>query len=110
MCRSVQTVKFETLGTSGRDLEPSPAAVGHLGGVGSQWCNRLPQEEDGGPDEGDSEGSCRAMNTTAVKVLAGVVLVVALLLVALVLVVPDLSWAGVLHFMTTSNGPCGDCN
>jgi hypothetical protein len=51
------------------------------------------------------------MNTTAVKVLAGVVLVVALLLVALVLLIPDLSWAGVLHFMTTSNGPnCGDCN
>jgi hypothetical protein len=52
-----------------------------------------------------------AMNTTAVKVLAGVVVVVALVLVALVLLVPDLSWAGVLHFMTTSNGPkCGDCN
>jgi hypothetical protein len=53
---------------------------------------------------------CKAMNTRAVKVLTGVVLVVALLLVALVLVVPDLSWAGVLHFMTTSNGPCGECN
>ena len=50
------------------------------------------------------------MNTRAVKVLTGVVLVVALLQMALVFVVPDLSWAGVLHFMTTSNGPCGDCN
>jgi hypothetical protein len=50
------------------------------------------------------------MNTMAVKVLVGVVLVVALVLVPLVLVVPDFSWAGVLHFMTTSNGPCGDCN
>jgi len=50
------------------------------------------------------------MTSMAVKVLAGVVLVVALLLVALLLLVPDLSWAGVLHFMTTSNGPCGDCN
>jgi hypothetical protein len=78
--------------------------------VGSQWCTRLSQEEEGGPDEGGTEGSCRAVNTKAVKVLAGVVLVVALVLVALVLVVPDLSWAGVLHFMTTSNGPCGDCN
>src|SRR5215212_5444679 len=106
MCRSVQTVKVETLGTSDRDLEPSPAAVGQLGGVGSQWCNRLPQEEDGGPDEGDSEGSCRAMNTTALKVLTGVVVVVALMLVALMLLVPGLSWAGVLHFMTTSNAPC----
>ena len=79
--------------------------------MGSQWCNRLPQKVEGGPDEGGTEGSCRAMNSVAVKVLAGVVLVVALLLVALVLLVPDLSWAGVLHFMTTSNGPnCGDCN
>jgi hypothetical protein len=78
--------------------------------VGSQWCNRLPQEEEGVPDEGGTERSCKAMNTTAVKVLTGVVLVVALILVALVLLVPDLSWAGVLHFMTTSNGPCGDCN
>jgi hypothetical protein len=42
----------------------------------------------------------------AVKVLTGVVLVVAVLLVALVLVVPGLSWADVLHFMTTSNLPC----
>jgi hypothetical protein len=51
------------------------------------------------------------MNTMAVKVLTGVVLVVALVLVALVLLVPDLSWAGVLHFMTTSNAAwCGDCN
>ena len=74
--------------------------------MGSQWCNRLPQEEEGGPDEGGIEGPCRAMNTTAVKVLTGVVVVVALLLVALVLVVPGLSWAGVLHFMTTSNLPC----
>ena len=78
--------------------------------MGSQWCNRLLQEEEGGPDEGGTEGACKAMNTTAVKVLTGVVLVVALILVALVLLVPDLSWAGVLHFMTTSNGPCGDCN
>ena len=78
--------------------------------MGSQWCNRLPQEEEGAPDEGGTEGSCKAMNTTALKVLTGVVLVIALLLVALVLLVPDLSWAGVLHFMTTSNGPCGDCN
>ena len=76
----------------------------------SQWCNRLLQEEEGGPHEGGTEGSCKAMNTTALKVLTGVVLVVALLLVALVLVVPDLSWAGVLRFMTTSNGPCGECN
>jgi hypothetical protein len=79
-------------------------------GVGSQWCNRLPQEDEGGPDEDGTEGSCGSMNTRAVKVLAGVVLVLALMLVALVLLVPDLSWAGVLHFMTTSNGPCGDCN
>jgi len=51
------------------------------------------------------------MNSTALRVLTGVVLVVALLLVAIVLLIPDLSWAGVLHFMTTSNGPnCGDCN
>jgi hypothetical protein len=51
------------------------------------------------------------MNTMAVKVLTGVVLVVALVLVALVLLVPDLSWAGELHFMTTSNAAwCGDCN
>jgi hypothetical protein len=93
-----------------RGFEPSPAEVGHLGGVGSQWCNRLPQEE-GGRDEGGTEGSCRAMNSMAVKVLTGVVLVVALVLVALVLLVPDLSWAGVLHFMTTSNAAwCGDCN
>jgi hypothetical protein len=46
------------------------------------------------------------MNTTAVKVLTGIVLVVALMLVVLMLVVPGLSWAGVLHFMTTSNLPC----
>jgi hypothetical protein len=47
----------------------------------------------------------------ALKVITGVVLVVALLLVALVLLVPALSWADVFHFMTTSNGPnCGDCN
>jgi hypothetical protein len=47
----------------------------------------------------------------ALRVLAGVVLVVAVLLVALVLLVPALSWADVFHFMTTSNGPnCGDCN
>jgi hypothetical protein len=74
--------------------------------VGSQWCTRLSQEEEGGPDEGGTEGSCRAVNAKAVKVLAGVVLVVALLLVALMLVVPCLSWADVLHFMTTSNLPC----
>ena len=78
--------------------------------MGSQWCTRLPQEDEGGPDEGGTEGSWGTMNTTAVKVLTGVALVVALVLVALVLLVPDLSWAGVLHFMTTSNGPCGDCN
>jgi preprotein translocase subunit SecG len=42
----------------------------------------------------------------AMKVLTGVVLVVAVLLVVLVLVVPGLSWADVLHFMTTSNLPC----
>jgi hypothetical protein len=77
--------------------------------VGSQWYNRLLQEE-GGPDEGGTERSRKAMNTTALKVLMGVVLVIALLLVALVLLVPDLSWAGVLHFMTTSNGPCGNCH
>jgi hypothetical protein len=47
------------------------------------------------------------MNTTTLKVLTGVVLVVALMLVLLVLVVPGLSWAGVLNFMTTSNLPCG---
>jgi hypothetical protein len=46
------------------------------------------------------------MNSMAVKVLTGVVLIVTLLLVALVLVVPGLSWADVLHFMTTSNLPC----
>jgi hypothetical protein len=46
------------------------------------------------------------MNSVAVKVLTGVVLVVAVLLVALVLVVPGLSGADVLHFMTTSNLPC----
>ena len=48
------------------------------------------------------------MNSMAVRILTGVVLVVALLLVALILVVPGLSWADVLHFMTTSNlaGPC----
>ena len=46
------------------------------------------------------------MNSMAVKVLTGVVLVVALLLVALMLVVPGLSWADVLAFMTTSNNPC----
>jgi hypothetical protein len=46
------------------------------------------------------------MKSMAVKVLTGVVLVVALLLVALMLVVPGLSWADVLAFMTTSNNPC----
>jgi hypothetical protein len=46
------------------------------------------------------------MNTRAVKVLTGVVLVVALMLLALLLVVPGLSWADVIHFMTTSNLPC----
>jgi hypothetical protein len=66
----------------------------------------VPQEQEGGPDEGCTEGSWRAMNTTTLKVLTGVVLVVALMLVALVLLVPGLSWAGVLHFMTTSNLPC----
>ena len=79
-------------------------------GVGSQWCNRLSNEEEGGSDEGGTEGSCRAMNSMAVRVLAGVVLAGALILVALVLLVPALSWADVLHFMTTSNGPCGNCN
>ena len=46
------------------------------------------------------------MNSMAVKVLTGVVLVVALMLLALMLVVPGLSWADVLNFMTTSNSPC----
>src|SRR5215208_5217870 len=110
MCRSVQPVKVQRLVQADRGVEPSPAEVGHLGGVGSQWCNRLPQEEEGGPDEGGTEGSWRAMSTTTLKVFTGVVLVVALMLVALVLLVPGLSWAGVLHFMTTSNGPCGDCH
>jgi len=68
------------------------------------------EEEEGGPDEGDSEGSCRAMNTTAVKVLTGIVLVVALMLVALVLLVPDLSFANVFGFFTTQpDSPCA-CN
>ena len=46
------------------------------------------------------------MNSMAVRIFTGVVLVVALVLVALILVVPGLSWADVLHFMTTSNLPC----
>ena len=59
--------------------------------MGSQWCNRLSQEEEGIPDEGDTEGSGRAMNAMTVKVLSGFALfflVVALTLVALMLVVP----------------------
>jgi hypothetical protein len=109
MCSIIQTAKVQPLVQADRGLVPPPAAeVGHLGGVRSQWCNRRPQEqEEGGRDEGGTEGSCRAMNSIAVKVLTGVVLVVALLLVALLLVVPGLSWADVLHFMTTSNLPCG---
>jgi hypothetical protein len=74
----------------------------------SQWCNRLSQEGDGGPDESGAEGLCRAMNSMAVRVLTGFVLFVALMLFALVLAVPGLSWADVLHFMTTPNSaaPC----
>ena len=66
-----------------------------------------PQEEEaeGGPNEGDIEGSCRAMNTMAVKVLTGFVLVVALMLVALMLLSPG-SWANVFEFLTTTNSPC----
>jgi hypothetical protein len=74
-----------------RGLEPSLAEVGHLGGVGSRGCNRRPQEEEGAPNEGYSEGLCKAMNTTTVKVLtclALFVVVIALALVALMLMVP----------------------
>ena len=48
------------------------------------------------------------MNSMAVRVLTGFVLFVALMLFALVLAVPGLSWADVLHFMTTPNSaaPC----
>ena len=61
------------------------------------------QEEGGGGvlDEGDSQGWCKAMNTTTVNVLACIalfVLVVALTLGALMLVVPlvthELTYSG----------------
>jgi hypothetical protein len=46
------------------------------------------------------------MNRTVVIVLAAVALFVVAVLLA-VLLVPGLSWAGVLTWMTTGSSPCG---
>ena len=59
--------------------------------MGSRGCNWRSQEEEGAPNEGYSDGLCKAMNRTMVEVLtcfALFVLVIALTLVALMLVVP----------------------
>jgi hypothetical protein len=61
-----------------RGVEPAPRRRWAPRGRGESVVQPAVPHEEGGPDEGGSEGSCRPINTRAVKVLTGIVLVVAL--------------------------------